>query len=387
MSQRKPSRPPEGRWLIALIGLSLVAFLVWASWAEIDQIARAPGTVIPGSRNQVIQVMEQGMVDDIPVREGDFVRRGQVLVILDRVRAEAAYMETRAKMVALKAAIARLTGEMLNREPEFPEEVADYPEIQVNQLILFQRRKSALHEELAAQSEMLRLVNAELNLMQPLVASGDVSRVEVLRLQRQSAEIQGRLATRKSKYLEDTQAELAKAQETLETVNQQLTQQRRLLEHTEIVSPMDGVVRNIRITTRGGVARSGEEIMQIVPVDDELIVEAKVRPADIAFVQMGLPASVKFDAWDFSIFGSFSGVVSFISADTLNEEGRLAHEEPYYRVHVRLVEHDLAGKGLKPIIIQPGMTATVEIKTGNNTVLKYITKPLIKTLHGAFSEH
>lgn len=372
--------------LLLVIGCTLMALLAWAGWAEIDQITRAPGTVIPSSRNQVIQVMEQAMVDEISVREGDIVRRGQVLMRLDKVRAEAAWKENWAKIIALKAVVARLTAEVLDRNPTFPPEVAEYPEILSNQRLLFQKRRAALREDLAAQEETLALVNAELELMEPLLATGDVSKVEILRLQRQRAELRGKIASRKNKYLEDTQAELAKAQEGLEPLTQQLAQHSKLIENTEIVAPMDGVVRNIRITTQGGVARAGEEVMQIVPVDDEYLVEAKVKPADIAFVKTGLPATVKFDAWDYSIYGSFSGQVAYISADTLNEDTRAANEEPAYRVQVKLAGKDLTGLGPEPVKIQPGMTATVEIRTGSNTVLNFLIKPVTKTLHESMGE-
>lgn len=376
----------SSRTLIGSIAVTLALFLAWAAWAEIDQITRASGKVIPSSRNQVIQVMEQAMVDEITVREGDLVRRGQVLMRLDKVRAEAAWKENWAKIVALKAAVARLTAEVLDRRPEFPPEVAEYPEILTNQRLLLQKRQAVLREDLAALEETLGLVNAELELMQPLLATGDVSKVEILRLQRQRAELRGKIAMRKNKYLEDAQAELAKAQEGLEPLLQQLAQHSKLIENTEIVAPMDGIVRNIRITTRGGVARAGEEVMQIVPVDDEFLIEAKVRPADIAFVKTGLPATVKFDAWDYTIYGSFSGQVSYISADTLNEETRSANEEPAYRVQVKLQGKDLVGLGPEPVKIQPGMTATVEIRTGGNTVLNFLTKPVTKTLHESLGE-
>jgi len=376
----------SGRWLIPATALTVVVFLVWANWAELDQVTRAQGTVIPSSRNQVIQVMEQAMVDDILVREGDTVRAGQLLIRFDKVRTEAAWQETRAKVVALKATVARLTAESLGAQPDFPEEVNEYPELLNNQRLLFQKRREALRQDLAAQQEMLRLVESELTLMQPLLATGDVSQVEILRLKRQRADLQGKISTRKSKYLEDTQAEHSKAQESLEGLSQQLAQHRKLLDNTEIVAPMDGVVRNIRITTRGGVARPGEEVMQIVPVDDEFLIEARVKPSDIAFVRTGLPTNVKFDAWDYTIYGSFPGTVDYISADTMKEEARGASEEPYYRVMIKLTGKDFAGKGPESVKIQPGMTATVEIQTGSSTVFNYLAKPIVKTLNESMGE-
>ncbi|MBF0463422.1 MAG: HlyD family type I secretion periplasmic adaptor subunit, partial [Magnetococcales bacterium] len=215
---------------------------------------------------------------------------------------------------------------------------------------------------------------------------GDVSKAEVLKLQRQSVEIQAQITNRRNKYLQDTQTELAKNQEDLDGVMQILAQRRDQLEHTVITSPMDGVVRNVRITTRGGVARSGEEIMQIVPVDDDLIVEAKVKPGDIAFIKPGLSASVKLDAYDYTIYGALSGEVIYISADTLNEETRLPGEQAAYRVQVKTKAHNFRGKNSERIEIQPGMTATVEIKTGTNTVLKYLTKPITKTIAESLKE-
>lgn len=377
-----------GRWLIPAIGFSLVVFVLWASLAEIDQITRAPGTVIPLSRNQVIQVMEQAMVDDIPVREGDIVKKGQLLVRLDRVRSEAAYKESWAKIVALKTALARLTAEVLDKSPIFPEEVREYPEILQAQQTLFQKRRAALREDLAALNETLTLIKSELGLMMPLMASGDVSKVEILRLQRQQSDLQGKIATRKNKYLEDTQAELTKAQENLDVLSQQLAQHRKLLDNTEILAPMDGIVRNIRITTRGGVARPGEEVMQIVPIDDDFMIEAKVRPADIGFVKSGLSASIKFDAWDYSIYGSFPGTVTYVSADTLSDEiqSRTAKDEPFYRVQVKLSGKDLASAKAASVKIQPGMTASVEIKTGSKTVMNFLTKPITKTLQESMGE-
>jgi adhesin transport system membrane fusion protein len=158
------------------------------------------------------------------------------------------------------------------------------------------------------------------------------------------------------------------------------------LEHTEVTSPMDGVVRNIRITTRGGIARPGEEIMQIVPMDDDLLIEAKVKPADIAFVKPGLPATIKLDAYDYTIYGSLQGTVTYISADTLNDETRNTNEPPFYRVQVKTKASDIALHAAKRIEIQPGMTASVEIKTGNNTVWRYLTKPITKTMTESLAE-
>ena len=162
-------------------------------------------------------------------------------------------------------------------------------------------------------------------------------------------------------------------------VLQILAQRKEQLNYTEIRSPMDGVVRNVRLTTLGGVAKPGEEIMQIVPLNDDMIIEVKVRPADIAFVRPGLPASVKLDAYDYTVYGTLMGEVIYISADTLNEEVR-GNDQPYYRVQIKTGALNLVSRSQQRIDIQPGMTATVEIKTGRNTVLRYLTKPITKTI-------
>lgn len=387
MSATPPKNAYSSRWIIYLVAISLAAFYAWATHAEIDQISRAPGTLVAASRNQVIQVMEQAMVDEITVREGDTVQRDQVLMRLDSVRAQAAFQESRGRVAALEATVARLSAEVLAQaQPRFPPIVHEYPDILATQQQLFLKRRAALHEDVAVLRETLQLVQTELELMQPLLAQGDVSQVEVLRLQRQSADLRGRIATRQNKYLEDAQAELTRAQENLAAHTQQMAQHQRVLDNTEIVAPMDGIVRNIRITTRGGVARPGEEVMQIVPIDDGFVIEARVRPVDIGHVRLGLPANVKFDAWDFSIHGAFAGTVTFISADAIREEARTGNEEPFFRVHVKLDDPNPVGRGPTPVHLTPGMTASVEIQSGTNTVWGFLTKPITKTLHGALGE-
>jgi membrane fusion protein, adhesin transport system len=379
--------PRTGGLLAILVLFAVAAFVFWAAWAEIDQITRVPGKIIPTSRNQVVQVLDPGIVDEILVKEGDLVKHGQQLMRFNRVKAEALYMETYAKVVALKAAVARLSAEVFGVEPKFPKEVLQYPEVLANNQALFKKRQNALREEIQVSQQALDLIDAELAVTEPLLATGDVSKVDILKLKRQAVEVQGKITTRKNKYLEDTQAELGKAQEALEGTLQILAQHKQLMDNAVILSPMDGVVRNIRLTTVGGVARAGEELMQIVPVEDDLLIEAKVKPADIAFVKTGLPATVKLDAYDYTIYGTFPGVVTFISADTITDEAaRAPNEQPYYRVQVRMEGKHFKGRGPVPIEIQAGMTATVEIKTGSNTVLKYLAKPIIKTLTEALGE-
>lgn len=378
--------PRSGSILVLASAAAIGGFVLWSAWAEIDQITRATGQVIASSRNQVIQELDGGIVQDLLVREGSVVKQGQVLVRFEKAKTEASYLESLARSAALKAAVARLTAELHGGRPQFPPELDQYPEIRSNQELLFRTRQAAVQEEIAALKKSLDLVESELDINLPLVQGGDVSKAEVLKLQRQVAEIQGMMTNRVNKYRQDSQTELSKALEDLAGLDQIIAQRKDLLAHTEITSPMDGVVRNVRITTRGGVARPGEEIMQIVPIDDDLLIEAKVKPADIAFVKTGLPATIKLDAYDYTIYGSLQGTVSYISADTLSDETRAVNEPAYYRVQVKTRASDIAQHAARRIEIQPGMTAAVEIKTGRNTVWKYLTKPITKTLAQSLGE-
>ncbi|SNS83971.1 membrane fusion protein, adhesin transport system [Noviherbaspirillum humi] len=383
MKQQDDARP--GRLLIWCSALAMGGFIAWANWAELDQITRANGQVIANSRNQVIQVPEGGVLAELPVREGTAVKRGQLLARFDRTKAEAGFLESEAKVAALEMAVARLQAEVFGGQPKFPAEMARYQEFRLNQATLFAKRQGALRQEVAALENASRLVREELEMNLPLLKTGDVSRADVIKLQRQVVDLEAQITNRRNKYLQDSQAELVKAQEDLSGARQVLAQRKELLDFTELRAPMDGVVRNVRLTTLGGVARPGEEVMQLVPVDDDLIIEAKVKPADIAFVKPGLDAVVKLDAYDYSIYGTLLGKVSYLSADTLSEENRNG-EQPYYRLQVRTSGRNLPRRGDEKIDIQPGMTGSIEIKTGKQTVLRYLTKPISKTMSESLGE-
>lgn len=386
MNQLHDDLPRLGRLLVLASAATLLASIGWANWAHIDQITRAPGLVIPSSRNQVIQDLDGGVVQELLVKEGSSVKQGQVLLRFERAKSESSYLESQAKAASLQAAAARLEAEVHGGQPQFPAALDPYPGIRRNQAMLFAARQAAVREELDAMRESLGLVKAELDINQPLLARGDISKADVLKLQRQVAELEGMMKNRENKYRQESQADLAKAYEDLAGLAQIMASRKDQLAHTVVTAPMDGIVRNIRITTRGGVARPGEEIMQIVPVEDDLLIEAKVKPSDIAFLKPGLPASIKLDAYDYTLYGTLQGSVSYISADTLNDESRSLNEPPYYRVQVRTRASGIAQHASRRIEIQPGMTASVEIKTGNNTVWRYLTKPITKTFAEALGE-
>lgn len=371
--------------IIALTAVALASFLIWASFSEIDQVSRATGRVIPAGRVQVLQSNEGGVITAILVREGDQVRQGQTLVVLDKVKLQAAVEEGRAQVAALKASRSRIEAELFNRDLEFPREIRDFPHFIENQRQLFVKRREAHEQDIAALRMMLGLAQQELEMNKPLLEHGDVSRSEVIRLQRALADIEAQIANKENKYLQDLQAEYTKTEEELVTAEQTLTQRLASLRGTEIEAPTDGIVKNVRLTTIGGVLRPGDEVMQIVPTGDDLIIEAKVSPADIAYVQEGQDASVRFDAYDSSIFGTATGKVTYISPDTLTEQ-QGSGEQVYYRVHIRADTSSMHERPNKQIVIQPGMTTAAEIQTGRNTILNFLAKPLIKTISSSFGE-
>jgi adhesin transport system membrane fusion protein len=372
--------------IISLAALAIAGFLLWSLWAEIDQITRAGGEVIPSGRIQIVQSEEGGTISQMLVREGDRVTRGQVLVKLDEIRPGAAVEETRAKTAGLLAKMARIRAELLNRPLQFPALARAYPEFVTTQQSLYQHRRRALSSQINAVNSMLSLVRQELQMNLPLVDSGDVSRSEVLRMQRTASELEGQIATTRTEYLQELQTEYAETEQELVTSQQQQRQRQAVLSGTEIRAPTNGVIANIGVTTIGGVLAPGDEILQIVPSGDELIVEAKVSPADIAFIRVDQEAAIKFDAYDSGIYGSGKGRVIYISADTLSEKTEEG-VETFYRVRLAADISTLRPRAPGDVIaIQPGMTVTAEIITGESTVFRYLTKPILKTSTEALSE-
>lgn len=371
--------------VIYMTAAALVGLLFWAAWAEIDQVSRAVGQVIPAGRVQVIQSADGGVIGQILVREGDRVRRGQTLVVLDPVRIRAAVEESRAKVASYRTIKSRIEAELFDRPLAFTDDVKEFPEFIANQRQLYSRRRTAQTEDIGTLRKMQGIARRELEMNMPLLEYGDVSRSEIMRLQRAVADIEGQIANRQNKYLQDLQAEYSRTEEELVVAEQTLKQRIAALDATVLTAPTDGVVKNVRFTTIGAVLRPGDEVLQIVPTGDRLIVEAKVSPVDIAYLRVGQSASVKFDAYDSSIYGSADGKVIYISPDTLTEQ-KASGEQVFYRVNVSANPVTMRPKTGEAIEIQPGMTAVVEIKTGSNTVLGYLLKPISKTFEDALKE-
>jgi adhesin transport system membrane fusion protein len=379
------SSETRGSLVIWISLLALLCFFVWASQAELEQITRAPGQIIASGRTQVIQASDGGVLQALMVKEGDTVERGQVLALLDRQKLRAAYQETRSRELALRATVARLQAEVVGSEPTFAAENEGYPQFRANQLALLQKRRASINEETASLRKLLELAQRELAMTAPLVNTGDVSQADVLKLERQVADLQAQISNRQNKYLQDAQADLSRAEEELAGVQQILAQRADLLSRTELRAPMRGVVKNIRMTTIGGTLKPTEELMQIVPIENELLVEARIRPTDIAFIHTGQTASVKIDAYDYTLYGWLEGKVSYLSPDTLTEDLRQG-EQAYYRMQVHADDKRFAKQTKETIQLQPGMTVMVEVKTGKNTVLRYLAKPIVKTMREAMVE-
>ncbi len=388
MSEYKytPTKPKVNRsrlsiW-IALIGI--IILIVWASFAKIDQVTRATATVIASARTQEIQASEGGVLTELAVTEGEDVKAGQLLVVLEEERAKAALDNSASKTAALTAKLARLNAEIFEKPLVFPEGVQQYPEYVQNQRALYNRRRQAINEEVSSLEKMLVLARQELRMNEPLLEYGDVSQADVIKLSRQVADIEAQINNKRNKYFEEAQAEMTKAQEELDTELEQLRDRAQVLEEKRLMAPTEGKIKNINVTTIGGVVKPGEIIMQILPTSSDLVIDAKISPADIAYVKEGQEATVKLDAYDYSIFGAMKGTVNYISPDTLMEQTPKG-EEPYYRVLIVINGAEFAGRG-DEIVIKPGMTASVDIKAMERTVLSYLTKPITKTLSEGLGE-
>lgn len=379
--------PADGPQRLVLLMVALiVSALLWSFWATVPQLARSTGQVIALSRTQVIQAANDGVVQAILVREGDSVREGQLLMQLDTSQLNAAVQDSRAKVAALRATLARLRAEVFGRPLVFEGiDPLAYRPFMTNQADLFKRRKQALEEEIATLKTMLSNVQEELDLSLPLLDRGDIAQTEIIRLRKSVAELKGTITNRQNKFFQDAQAEMTKAEEDLATQEQMLIERSSNLERMQLFAPADGLVRNVRVTTLGGRVRPGDVVMDLLPTNSELIVETKLRPQDLAFIAVGQKASVKLDAYDYSIFGILDGEVIYVSPDALSEDTRQG-EHIYYRVHIRIGRNHLKTHAGKPIDITPGMTAQVEIATGQMSVLRYITKPLVKTVNAALTE-
>ncbi len=375
------------RTVVSVLAAAVVVFIVWASLFQIDEVARAGGEVITSSRVQIIQSVDGGVLRDLLVREGDRVEQGQVLARLDQTRFAATVGEIQARLFALRAKVARLRAEVVGRdELTFPDGLVEQaPETTQVEQALFDQRLTGLSEELRTLRVAVDLANRELGLVGELFDRGDASGAELLRTERGVNEAEAALVNRQNRFLEQARMDLTEAEDEVAQNEQLLI--RRLEEQASSVftALVPGIVTNIRVTTLGGVLRPGEELMQIVPVGDELFIESRVSPADIARIRPGLPVSIRFDPFDYTIYGAAPGTVTYVSADTLKEQSERG-TEVFYRVHVKPDGPPVLTATGRALEIVPGMTAQVNIQTGRRSLMDVLLKPLRKTLNESFGE-
>lgn len=374
-----------GSVVIPIIAVGVIAFVVWSFFFELDQFVRASGKVFSSSRTQLIQSVDGGVLAEINVSEGDRVQAGQVLARIDQSRFEASTNEISARINALKAKIARLRGELTGTPPMFPQDLADKPEILTIEFALFERRQKGLSDDSRANSEAHKLAEAELVMVNELLETGDVDRTEVFNAERGVIEAKAKLNQRKNEYYEKVGQELTQAEDELAQNKEIYLQRQALLESSVMRALVPGIVKNIEVTTIGAVLKAGEVLMEIIPTGDTLLLEAKIPPKDIADLGENLPAMLRLDPYDSSIYGALEGQVVFISGDTTVEEGSRG-EETYYKAHISLPKPPFYTTIGKQVDIIPGMTAQVDIKTGKRSVMTYILKPLVKTLNESFGE-
>ena len=371
--------------VVGTLLIIVIPILIWSKQASLEQISHAMGTIIASAKTQSIQTAIDGVINTVLVKEGQSVKQGQEIIVLDKIQTQAAYDSSFAKVAALNATLTRVKSEIYGTPLVFSDDVKQYPEFVSAQTALFQRKQKAINDEVSVYKESLTLLESELKLNSSLLKTGDIGAVEINKLKRQIIDIKGQITNKQNKYFQDSLAELTKTEEELSTRLQELEDKKATLEHSSITAPVDAIVKNILITTQGAKVRPGDVILELVPSNDKLIVEAKFNPKELSFIKLGQKAAVKLDAYDYSIYGIFHGNVSYISPDSLSEKTQKG-EEFYFRVQIELDTKELIAKNGKKIEISPGMSATIDIITGEKTVFDYMTKPIVKTLSESFQE-
>ncbi|MCJ7873129.1 HlyD family type I secretion periplasmic adaptor subunit [Marinovum sp. 2_MG-2023] len=366
---------------IWLCGVTVLVFVLWAAFAWIDEIVRADGEIISSSRPQIIQNLEGGILAELMVKEGDVVMQGDMLARLHATQFQSSVDDLQDQIAALEIRRIRLEAEMDGaKEFEVPADlIVRLPEMVASERVLLAARQGDYVSRRDGAELVLEQAASELQLMENMLAKEVVALIEVTRARKAHADA-------KVRYNEViTQTELERAQgysdtlKELATLKQTLKSSLDQLNRTTLRSPMHGMVNNLSVTTIGGVVRPGEEILQIIPLDEELFVEAQVRPEDIANIRRGQAATVKLSAYDYTIYGTLKGQVDFISADTFKDDRvREAEQDPHYKVTLRVDMSSLTDRQAQ-IEIRPGMQAQVELHTGEKTVLQYLLKPLYKS--------
>ena len=369
--------------IIYLTILLLGIFVVWSYFANIDQVTVAEGEVVPSSRIQTIQSLDGGVIESIFVEKDQVVKKNQVLMQLDLTRYAAEYKGSLARYMVLQAVIARLQAQAeFKNKVGFPAEVVkDYPGLVARERKLFDQKRNAFETHIKTLERSYTLSQTEIGIVTPLVKEGLISKLELLRLQREANQFKGEVADAKDQYRDAALSQLNETRAELDSIRETIKSLKDRTEKATVRSPVDGVVNKIYIHTIGGVVKPGDTLMQIVPLKDRLLIEAKLTPSEVAFIHPKQPAMIKITAYDYSIYGGLHGRVQSISPDTIEEEDGKRFFHVLVTTNSSFLKHQ--GKAL-PII--PGMTATVHIMTGKQSVLQYLLKPLIKAKSNALRE-
>ena len=372
-------RAQQERRMSAIVWLMLVGMIVmflWAYFAILDEVTVGTGKVTPSSRAQLIESLDGGIINELLVHEGAIINKGQILARLDPTRFQSNYGEAAARVRTLRASSERLRAELTGAALVFSVDTLQEPELVARETQFYLSRRQNLNETVSNLQQSLKLVQQELRMTEPLVAKGAASQVEVIRLQRQISDLRGKIDEARNQYAVRAREEQVKNNADLDAQLQVVSGKQDQLTRTTLISPVRGIVKDIQVSTVGGVLQPGGKLMEIVPIEEQLLIETRINPRDIAYIRPGLPATVKITAYDSSIYGNLTGVVETVSPDTLQDE--VKRDQFYYRIYVRTNRADLTNKAGKLFPILPGMVASVEIKTGQKTVLDYLIKPLNK---------
>ena len=365
----------------------IIPLLIWASFAEIEQRSTTRGIVIAADKTQKIQASIDGVVENIAVKEGQKINKGDLLVVLEKEQNQAAVDAVASKIASLKTKLKRLKTEVLGDDLIYPVGFIedDYLEFITTEQNLFLLRKKSLEDRTSSLVSALLLKKEEFASNQKLVESGDIGRNKILKIEREVVDLEGRILNIKNKFFQDAQEEMTQTEGELSIRKEILTEKTVTLDRSEIISQMDAIVKEILITSQGAKVRPGDVILELVPLGQELIIEVKLMPTDISYIKKGQKALIKLDTYDFSIYGGFDGEVEYISPDTIIERTS-SGESYYFKVLISLDNNDLFTKQGKAIDVTTGMGAQVDIITGTRTVLHYLTKPIIKVLDESFTE-
>ncbi len=372
-------------WSIYLMLAALVCALAWSAIAQVDMITRSDARVIPEGREQVIASLEGGILLELRVREGQAVVAGQALALMDPTRVEAQQGESRVKRLALLATVARLRAEATGLALKFPPELGALPQVVQGETDSYAARQRAINQAVAVSQRNQRLLEREMAVAESMSAKGLMSDVEVMRLRRQVNDMGLQTQERINRFRQDASAELVRVQTELTMMGEQQAVRDDMVKRTVLTSPVRGMVKNIRMNTVGGVVAGGAPVMEIVPLGEQVLVELRVKPADIGFIKVGQRVEIKLTAYEYAVYGSLRGTLLTVSPDALGDSERNAGADgTWYRALVRADPSTLKSGG-RPLTVLPGMLGSAEISTGRRSVLSFLVRPLMKAQE-AFTE-